>query len=102
VAVLGRHLKAGGGLVVHDEEGDWLAKVQAAQAGGFEVRGFFVLPGSLWWSEYYRHLEAALSQATAASPPFQLEQLREETARFKSKPQSYRSAYFIMKKREGE
>jgi ubiquinone/menaquinone biosynthesis C-methylase UbiE len=102
LAALGRHLKTGGFLVVHDEEGDCLAKVQAAQAGGFEVRGFFVLPASVWWNEYYRHLEAALVEATAARPPFQLEQLREETARFKSKLQSYGSAYFIIKKGEGQ
>ncbi len=101
LAALGRHLKAGGFLVVHDEEGDWFAKLQAAQAGGFEVRGFFVLPGSVWWNEYYRHLEAALSQATAASPPFQLEQLREEVAQFRSEPQRCGSAYFILRKEEG-
>jgi SAM-dependent methyltransferase len=101
LAALGRHLKAGGFLVVHDEEGDSLAKFQAAREGGFELRGFFVLPWSVWWNEYYRHLEAALSQATAARPPFQLEQLREETARFRSEPHRHGSSYFIMKKEEG-
>lgn len=97
MGVLGRYLKSGGFLIVHDEEGDCLAKAQAARAGGFEVRGFFVLPGSLWWDEYYRPLEAALEQATAARPPYELEQLRRELTAFRSEPQKYGSAYFIMK-----
>lgn len=101
LAALGRHLKVGGFLVVHDEEGDCLAKAQASQAGGFEVRGFFVLPPSVWWNEYYRHLEAALLEATAACPAIELKRLREEVAQFRSEPQRCGSAYFIMRRREG-
>jgi SAM-dependent methyltransferase len=99
--ILGSQLRSGGFLVVHDEEGDCLAKAQAAREGGFAVRGLFVLPGSLWWSEYYQRLEAALRQATAARPPFELEGLRKEVAKVRSDPARYGSAYFIMRKGEG-
>jgi hypothetical protein len=85
---------------VHDDEGECLAKVRSAHAAGFEVRGFFLLPGSVWWGEYYRHLDTALSEATAAHPPFKLMKLREEVARFKSQPQGYGSAYFILRRRD--
>jgi SAM-dependent methyltransferase len=101
LAALGHQVKTGGFLVVHDEEGDCLAKARAAQAGGFEVRGFFVLPGSVWWNEYYRLLEAAFVAATAVRPPFQLQRLREEAARVRNDPQRYGSAYFILRRREG-
>jgi ubiquinone/menaquinone biosynthesis C-methylase UbiE len=98
---LGRQVKAGGFLVMHDEESDCLAKAQSAQAAGFEVHGFFLLPGSVWWNEYYRHLDAALQEATAARPPFELKRLQEEVARFKSQPRGYGSAYFILRRRNG-
>jgi hypothetical protein len=97
LAALGRQLKAGGFLVVHDEEGDCLEKLQTAREDGFELRGFFVLPGSVWWNEYYRPLEAELVQATAARPPYELTRLREELAMVRGEPQRYSSAYFIMK-----
>lgn len=101
LAVLSRQLKPEGFLVVHDEEGNCLAKAKSAQSAGFEVRALFVLPGSLWWNEYYRPLEAALAAATAVHPPFQLQRLREEVERVRSDPSRYGSAYFILRKKEG-
>lgn len=99
--ILGRRARPGGFLVVHDEEGDVLAKAQAARGRGFEVRGLFVLPGSLWWEEFYRPLEAELARADAARCPFDLGQLREETARVRADPRRYGSAYFILRTSEG-
>lgn len=101
LAVFRRQLKAGGFLVVHDEEGDCLAKLRAARDGGFAVRGFFVLPGSVWWKEYFRPLEAALAQATEAAPPFRLGQLRQELEMFRKDPSGYGSAYFVLEMSSG-
>jgi len=96
--LLGRFLKRGGFFVVHDIEGNYIEKINAVESENFRLYGFFVLSETVWWNEYYRHLEAELTTATSTQPPFDLGCLRKEVAQFKREPQRYRSAFFIMQK----
>ncbi|MBM4162569.1 MAG: class I SAM-dependent methyltransferase [Ignavibacteria bacterium] len=96
--LLRRFLKSEGFLVIHHDAVDHMNKISAVESANFMLRGFFVLSESVWWNDYYKHLEAELTKAASAEPPFELSSLREEVEQFKRDPQNFRSAFFIMQK----
>jgi hypothetical protein len=96
--ILGRYLKSGGFLVVHDDANSYLEKISTAQTTGFSLLGFFVLSDRIWWDEYYKHLESALASTVSVRPPHKLSVIRKELAQFRHDPNRFQSAFFIMRK----
>lgn len=96
--ILGKHLKPGGFLVIHDDAGDFLQKLSAVPGMGFSLLGLLLLSEDVWWNEYYRHLGSAVADAGEATPPHTLSGIRKELELFRAEPNRFQSAFFIMKK----
>lgn len=96
--ILARYLKSGGFLIVHDDANSYLEKLYTASSKGFSLLGFFLLPESVWWDEYYKPLESALANATSVRPPHQLSAILKELEEFRNEPNRFKSAFFIMRK----
>jgi ubiquinone/menaquinone biosynthesis C-methylase UbiE len=52
-----RFLKPNGFLVVHDEVGNIIEKLEQISSCGYDLLGYFVLGEETWWNEYYAPLE---------------------------------------------
>jgi len=76
-----RLLKPGGFMVVHDEQGDVPAKLEAFSRYSYELLGYFLLSTETWRTEYFVPLEKLVQKYLAR-----------HTGERNS------SAYFIMKK----
>lgn len=96
--LLRRYLKSSGFLVVHDDAAAYIKKIDSIAAEKFTLYGFFLLPENVWWNEFYRHLDAELTTAGAAAPPYDLASLLKELESFKRGPRRFSSAFFLMKK----
>lgn len=96
--ILGRYLRSGGFLVLHDDAAGYSEKLQTAQTGGFSLHAFFLLSDAVWWDEYYRHLDHALTHTDSVRPPHELGALRKELEHFKIEPSRFQSAFFVMRK----
>ncbi len=96
--VLGKYINAGGFLVIHDDAANYMKKIKSIEPSEFKIHGFFILPETIWWNEYYKHIETELKKIPSAQFPIELKALKQELERFKSNPKKYTSAFFIMKK----
>lgn len=98
-----RFLKTPGYLVVHDEIGNIEKKLSLISNCGYELLDHFLLYKEIWWNEYFAPLEKRLNDIVdrASDDINVLEELdkdRREIEMIKKKPDSYGSAFFIMRK----
>ena len=100
-------LKAGGFMVVHDEQGNIEEKLTQISDCGYELLGHFALSKETWWKEYFGPLEEWIAKVEAgyiAGPKLleELKQARIELDMFKEFPERNSSIYFVMKKCSAE
>ena len=98
LGLLRGYLKDGGFLVVHDDAGNSIDKINAVPEAGFALRGYFYLSPEVWRREYFHPLESALKTAVAAAPPYELGVLRRDLEGFRKDPRSCASAFFVLEK----
>ncbi|HGJ65344.1 TPA: class I SAM-dependent methyltransferase [bacterium] len=96
--LLGQPLNRGGFMVIHDDAFNYLKKIHTIEKLGFSLLGFFFLPESVWWDEYYSRIQAMVSKADSARPPYELNDILNQLKKFKLEPTRFRSAFFIMRK----
>lgn len=92
------YIKRGGFLVVHDELGDYLKKLSAVEYRSYKAFGFFIITADIWWNEYYKHLDNLLKDVEVEEASEDIKNLKKEIGSFKKKPESFESAFFIMRK----
>ena len=85
-----RLLAPGGCLVLHDEAVDIVVKRLTAREEGYTLLGDFEVSEQVWWDEYY-------ALADVGSDP----DLADEISQFKARPEMFRSAFFVLRLRDG-
>jgi ubiquinone/menaquinone biosynthesis C-methylase UbiE len=99
-----RFLKAGGSMVVHDEQGNVREKLEQISNCGYELIGHFMLSEETWQTEYFTPLEKLVNEYrnkySDASQRFkEFQKAREELDMFKENPERNSSVYFVMIRR---
>jgi ubiquinone/menaquinone biosynthesis C-methylase UbiE len=99
-----RFVKPDGFVVIHDERGNVALKLEQISSCGYELLGYFILSGDIWWAEYYAPLEKLIGEAQTkyADEAKVLEELRNarrEIDMFKKNPERNSSVYFVIKKK---
>jgi len=99
-----RLLKAGGSMVVHDEQGNVREKLEQISNCGYELIGYFILSEETWWTEYFAPLEKLVNETRTKYPYDQsvLEEIKQaqvELDMYKKYPERNSSVCFVMKKK---
>jgi len=93
-----RLLRREGYLVIHDELSNYQAKIRSVEENDYTLEAFFKLTESVWWNEYYRHLDQLLDGIRSSECSGEVDRIRKELEIFKTKPESVQSAFFVLKK----
>ena len=98
-----RLLKAGGSMVVHDEQGNVREKLEQISNCGYELIGYFILSEETWWTEYFAPLEKLVNETRTKYPYDQsvleeIQQAQVELDMYKKYPERNSSVCFVMKK----
>ena len=98
-----RLLKAGGSMVVHDEQGNVRDKLDQISNCDYEFIGYFILSEETWWTEYFAPLEKLVNETRTKYPYDQsvleeIQQAQVELDMYKKYPERNSSVYFVMKK----
>lgn len=99
-----RLLKAGGSMVVHDEQGNVREKLEQISNCGYELIGYFILSEETWWTEYFAPLEKLVNETRTKYPYDQsvleeIQQAQVELDMYKKYPERNSSVCFVMKKK---
>jgi len=99
-----RLLKAGGSMVVHDEQGNVREKLEQISNCGYELIGYFILSEETWWTEYFDPLEKLVNETRTKYPYDQsvleeIQQAQVELDMYKKYPERNSSVCFVMKKK---
>jgi len=97
-------LKAGGSMVVHDEQGNVREKLEQISNCGYELIGYFILSEETWWTEYFAPLEKLVNETRTKYPYDQsvleeIQQAQVELDMYKKYPERNSSVCFVMKKK---
>jgi ubiquinone/menaquinone biosynthesis C-methylase UbiE len=98
-----RLLKAGGSMVVHDEQGNVREKLEQISNCGYELIGYFILSEETWRTEYFAPLEKLVNETRTKHryDPSVLEEIQQAQAEldmYKKYPERNSSVCFVMKK----
>ena len=93
-----------GFLVVHDESENIVEKRAQILRSGYDLIEHFVLPGDMWWKEYFDPLEKHINEIRReySTDPAVLsvcDTEQREIDMVKKNPRQYGSAFFVMQKR---
>jgi SAM-dependent methyltransferase len=96
-------LKAGGCMVVHDEQGNIREKLEQIADCGYQLLGYFTLSKETWWTEYFAPLEKLVNETRTRYPYDQsvleeIQQAQAELDMYRKHPERNSSVYFIMKR----
>jgi len=99
-----RLLKAGGSMVVHDEQGNVSEKLEQISNCGYELLGYFTLSKETWWTEYFAPLEKLVNETRTKyhydqSVLEEIQQAQVELDMYKKYPERNSSVCFVMKKK---
>jgi len=99
-----RFLKPNGFMVIHDEQGNVIHKLEQISSCGYELLGYFILSEDTWWAEYFAPLEKLIgeSQIKYSGDPKALKEIHDakrELDMFKKNPERNRSVFFVIKKK---
>jgi len=99
-----RFLKPNGFMVIHDEQGNVIHKLEQISSCGYELLGYFILSEDTWWAEYFAPLEKLIgeTQIKYSGDPKALGGLhsaQQELDMFKKNPERNRSVCFVIKKK---
>jgi ubiquinone/menaquinone biosynthesis C-methylase UbiE len=96
-------LKAGGCMVVHDEQGNIREKLNLISTCGYQLLGYFTLSKETWWTEYFAPLEKLVNE-TRTKYPYdrsileEIQQAQAELDMYRKYPERNSSACFAMRK----
>jgi ubiquinone/menaquinone biosynthesis C-methylase UbiE len=98
-----RLLKAGGCLVVHDDQRSLKEKLEQIPRCGYELMGYFTINEDTWWNGYYAPLDKKLNDIRSkhANDKRILELLsgdQREVDGFRKDHERYRSVFFVLRK----
>jgi SAM-dependent methyltransferase len=96
-----RLIKPEGFMVMHDEAGDVEAKMHLIEEHGYHLLHHFLIHENIWWDEYYTQLNEQIGEHYLdGGLPFEGMALEvfKEIEMYRSSPEKFRSAYFIMQK----
>ncbi|MFC1874008.1 SAM-dependent methyltransferase [Chloroflexota bacterium] len=96
-------LKPDGFMVIHDERGNVVEKLEQIYNCGYKLLGYFILSKGTWWTEYFAPLEKLIAESRTryTDDPKILEELhkaQEELDMFKQNPERNSSVYFVIKR----
>jgi ubiquinone/menaquinone biosynthesis C-methylase UbiE len=99
-----RLIKAGGSMVVHDEQGNVREKLEQISNCGYELIDYFILSEETWWTEYFAPLEKLVNETRTKYPYDQsvldeIQQAQVELDMYKKYPERNSSVCFVMKKK---
>jgi hypothetical protein len=60
-----------------------MKKIKVVESSKFKLHGFFLLSETIWWKEYFIHIEAELKKVTTAQFPLELKDPALELEQFK-------------------
>jgi len=98
-----RFIKSKGFLVVHDEISNNTKKLELIPTYGYKLIDNFVLPGDVWWVEYYCPLEKRIQELRKKygddhAAIVILDKEQKEVDEFKKNPKYHGSVFFVMQK----
>ena len=98
-----RFIKPDGFLVVHDEIGDIFKKLKFIPVCGYKLIEHFIVPGDVWWNDYYCPLEKRIKEFRKKyrDDPDALAILDKEqhgVDEFKNNPKYHGSVFFVMQR----
>lgn len=89
-------LKEGGYFIIHDEFKDHEMKCDFIRENDCDLAGTVYLDESVWWSEYYRQLEAEINSMDSKQVKDLFKSELNELDYYRKDPISFRSIYYII------
>ncbi len=91
-------LKKGGYFMIHDEYRDHENKSGFIQQNNCQIMDTLYLDESVWWNDYYRHLESEINDPKNAGIRELFKSDIQEIESYRADPSLFRSIYYILKK----
>ena len=98
-----RFIKPNGFLVLHDEVGDLVRKLELISAYDYKLIDHFTISEDIWWTEYYYPWQKQVQefrkkhQGNSKALAF-LDSEQSEIDKFHENPKLYESVFFVMQK----
>jgi len=91
-------LKKGGYFIIHDEYRDHNKKCKFIDENNCIIIYTLYLDETIWWEEYYRHLEIEINRIADTETFDLLKSDMEEIEYYRTDPSHFRSIYYVIKK----
>lgn len=92
-------VKRKGYIIIHDESVNKDKKIKFIKNNDYEILDSYVLDEHVWWTDYFKCLEAEIAVINNEELLSLFEPDLKEIKSFKENPSQYTSTYYILKKR---